>query len=103
MPANSVAPILGDETFRRLSEQAQRLPNRPHVSTLWRWATHGCRGVRLETVRIGGFVYCTDSALARFLEACNERPEVTIRRPRTRRETKAAVAKAQRILKSAGI
>lgn len=97
---NSAIPA--GETYRRLSEHANRLPNRPATSTLWRWGKKGVRGVRLETIRIGGTIYTSDEAIARFLEAINE-PDAPAPRPRTRRETAAAVARAERILKRAGV
>lgn len=37
-----------------------------HVSTLHRWHLRGCRGVRLETVLIGGRRYTSKEALQRF-------------------------------------
>ena len=54
-----------------LCEAAKRLPrlrkNRPvHVSTLWRWALRGLRGVRLETTMIGGVRVTSTEALQRF-------------------------------------
>lgn len=48
---------------------AAKLPGRPHVSTLWRWATHGVGPDRrrLETVLIGGRRYTSLEALERFV------------------------------------
>jgi hypothetical protein len=43
----------------------------PHRATLQRWALHGIRGVQLETIRIGGSVYTSREALARFIERTN--------------------------------
>ncbi len=47
----------------------RRNGKRPHIATLWRWAMHGARGVRLETVRCGGTLCTTLPAIARFCEA----------------------------------
>ena len=44
------------------------LPGRPHISTLWRWATRGVRSVRLETTLIGGRRYTSHEALERFID-----------------------------------
>jgi hypothetical protein len=62
-----------------LSQAARRIPparkGRPvHVSTLWRWATHGVlipdgRRVRLEIIRLAGRLVTSEGALARFLAA----------------------------------
>lgn len=44
----------------------------PHISTLYRWATRGIRGVRLETLLIGGARCTTRQAIYRFIERTNE-------------------------------
>jgi hypothetical protein len=54
-----------------LAKAARRLPNRPHVSALWRWCRLGIRGrggdrVRLEHTRIGMRLYTTEAWLADF-------------------------------------
>lgn len=43
----------------------------PHISTLHRWATHGVRGVRLQTTRVGARFWTTAASLAEFLDALN--------------------------------
>jgi hypothetical protein len=50
---------------------ANRLPRlragRPvSPATLWRWASHGLRGVKLEICRIGGTTCTSTQALRRF-------------------------------------
>lgn len=42
-------------------------PDRPHSSTRHRWALKGVRGVRLETVVIGGRRYTSSEAIQRFI------------------------------------
>jgi hypothetical protein len=42
---------------------------KPNVSTLWRWCMKGCKGVKLDSICIGGKRYVTVSAIARFIEA----------------------------------
>lgn len=39
------------------------------VATLWKWSTTGCRGVRLETVMVGGSRATSLEAIGRFVEA----------------------------------
>ena len=90
------------ESLLSLPEAARQLPSRPHHSTVWRWAEKGINGVMLETLRIGTRRFTSTEALQRFLEAINE-PAAPAPRPRTRRETAAAVARAERILKRAGV
>lgn len=46
------------------------------LTTGWRWATHGCRGVKLATFHIGGRRYTTKQALEEFHAAINaDQPE----------------------------
>jgi len=42
---------------------------RPNVSTLHRWASRGCRGVRLETVFVGHARFTSLEAIQRFFHA----------------------------------
>jgi len=63
--------LLEDSDLLTLREASKILPcgrngKKPHISTLWRWATHGLHGVKLETVRRGGTVYTSCAALRRF-------------------------------------
>jgi hypothetical protein len=62
-----------DETILPLADAAKGLPRRRggrrvHPSTLHRWATAGCRGVRLEIIQIGGTRCTSREALQRFFE-----------------------------------
>ena len=56
-----------NETIVPLSAVPQRLANRPHSSTVWRWTCRGVGGVKLETVRIGHAVFTSEEAVTRFL------------------------------------
>lgn len=61
------------EHLLTLTEAAKLLPRRragrkPHVSTLYRWASRGLRGVVLETIQIGGTTCTTEEALQRFFD-----------------------------------
>ena len=67
-----------------LSAAAKRLPrlrnNRPvSPATLWRWAAHGVRGVKLETVKVGGATCTSVPALRRFVAALNNQPSPVTR------------------------
>jgi hypothetical protein len=62
------------ETTIPFAEAARRLPRlragRPvSPATMWRWAAHGLRGVKLETVRVGGTTCTSVEALGRFFAA----------------------------------
>jgi hypothetical protein len=56
-----------------LTEAAAELPRRrrgkkTNVSTLYRWATAGCKGVVLETIQVGGTRCTSREGLQRFFE-----------------------------------
>jgi Protein of unknown function (DUF1580) len=57
------------ESLLTLSSAAGSLPGKPHTSTLHRWRLRGIRGVRLETILIGGVRYTSREALQRFFNA----------------------------------
>jgi hypothetical protein len=46
----------------------RRRGKRPHVSCMYRWTNHGCRGVVLESIQVGGTRCTSHQALARFFE-----------------------------------
>lgn len=54
-----------------LARAAELLPSKPHVATVWRWATRGVKGVRLQTWTVGGRRFTTIPALEQFLRALN--------------------------------
>jgi hypothetical protein len=61
------------EELLTLAEAARLRPpgrnGRPqHISTVYRHALKGFRGVRLEVVRLGGSLYTSRQALQRFAE-----------------------------------
>jgi hypothetical protein len=63
-----------------LREACELLPRRragkkPAIETLYRWSLRGCRGVRLETVQIGGTRCTSREALQRFFDALTERAD----------------------------
>src|SRR3954466_8086388 len=60
---------LQNETILTLCEAARKLPNKPNLTTLSRWRTRGCRGVRLETLLLGGRRVTSSQALERFFTA----------------------------------
>ena len=99
-----------NETVVSLSEAAKlpvlprrRRGKRPHVSTFYRWATAGCKGVRLETIRFGGTLCTSLEALQRFAERlttadCGETAAPVGTPARRRRE----IERAERELRQAG-
>lgn len=66
---------IGNETLLTLTEAAKRLPTRRggkrvHPSTLFRWVSHGFRGIRLEYVQVGGTKCTSIEAIERFFQLC---------------------------------
>ena len=64
---------LETETVLSLSDACARLPRRragrpASPSTIYRWASEGLRGIRLETIQIGGTKCTSVEALQRFFE-----------------------------------
>jgi hypothetical protein len=59
---------LQTETVVSLTAAAKSLPGRPHIATVYRWFQHGVRGVRLETLLVGGKRFTSREALQRFTE-----------------------------------
>ena len=87
-----------------LKDVAGHLPRRGgkkiNYSTIWRWATHGCTGIVLETTLIGHCRYTSRQALRRFNRIRNAmismRPIIAenLRRvPATNAEAKRYLAK----------
>ena len=64
--------VTRDDVFP-VQDLAEKLLPRPvSGTTLWRWYTHGYRGVRLETAPVGRYRYSTEAAFREFLERMRE-------------------------------
>jgi hypothetical protein len=59
------------EKLLHLVEVPKSIPGRPHISTVIRWWRHGVKGVRLETVVVGGRRYTSFEAVQRFISRLN--------------------------------
>ena len=57
------------ETLVPVSKIPSHVPGRPHLATAWRWVNRGCRGVKLETLLVGGKRWTSLEAIQRFAEA----------------------------------
>jgi hypothetical protein len=84
-------------------EAARSLPGRPHISTLHRWRLRGVRGVRLESVLIGGRRYTSLQALELFFAATTAAADGEVAPVRTAKERKRAIERAENELLAAGI
>lgn len=52
---------------------SRRRGRKPAVSTLYRWALSGVRGVRLETIQVGGTRCTSVEAMQRFFDTLSVR------------------------------
>jgi hypothetical protein len=64
--ATMIDPL--SESLVTFTEATKLLPGRPNLATLWRWRTAGVRGIKLESVLVGGKRYTSREALQRFVE-----------------------------------
>ena len=94
---------INTESPLRLNEAAKSLPTRPHVSTLWRWNQKGVRGIKLETILIGGIRYTSEEALQRFFDRTTAAADGTEFTPRTSAQRQRSIEQAERELNDAGI
>ena len=96
------------EHLLTLSAAARELPGPSgrgvHVATLWRWAHRGVRGIRLESVMIGGIRYTSREALERFVAATTAAADGSRPAPQTRtsRQRQRAIESAERELADVG-
>lgn len=64
---------MSTENLIALADVPSHLPERrggkrPHTSCIYRWAQRGCKGIRLETIQIGGTSCTSSEALQRFFD-----------------------------------
>ena len=89
------------ETLFQFPEARAEFPGDRRVSlaTLHRWRQKGVRGVKLETVLIGGLRYTSREAIARFITAQNEADVsvATVTPAQRRRQSEAAAVELQRM------
>jgi hypothetical protein len=90
---------LSRETPIRITEAHRYVPGSPSRPTVERWRLRGIRGIRLETVLVGGRRYTTEEAIDRFLTACNGGQPVL---PTSERRA-AEIARVDRECQAAGL
>jgi hypothetical protein len=91
------------EELLTLTAATKLLPGRPNVATLWRWRTAGCRGVKLETVLIGGRRMTSREALARFFAATTAAADGEPIRSETPRQRDSAISRAEKRAEQLGV
>ena len=76
-----------------------------NVSTLWRWATTGVRGIKLETIMAGGSRATSLAAIERFFEALTVQADgpTVAEPPRQTKRRRQQIEAAERRLTQAGI
>ena len=91
------------EALLTFQAAAAELPGRPNLSTLHRWRLRGCRGIKLQTVKIGGRRFVSREALAAFAAATTAAASGEAPPALTPRQRAHAVEMADRVLKADGI
>lgn len=92
---------LKSEAILSLPTAAKSLPGRPHLASLYRWFQRGVRGVRLETILIGGKRFTSHEAIQRFadrltaIDAGDTMPTDSRRRQQEKQDAKAKLDKAR--------
>jgi hypothetical protein len=89
-----------NETLLTMQEASKQLPGRPSIAALYRWHLRGVRGVRLETILIGGRRKTSIEAFGRFVERTSAAatPDRYQDLAQTHRQRRASVAAARRVL-----
>jgi len=83
-----------------LREAAKLLPGNPHVSTLHRWRSIGCRGVKLRAIKIGGRYFLSLDALQEFVAATSANATQAPRLSQSRSTQKASDEISRRVDKT---
>jgi hypothetical protein len=81
---------------------ARRAGKKPHVSCIYRWTKDGCRGVKLESVQVGGTRCTSREAIARFIQRLTEGAQ-GLPHQLTRPQRARLIEQASRELDEAGI
>lgn len=92
-----------NETLCTITEAAKLFPGRPHVATIWRYVHTGVRGLRLETIKVGGKRFTSHEAVERFIErvtAAADGREIPVR---TAKQRARDIARAEAELAAYGI
>ena len=56
-----------DESLIPISAAPRHFPGRPHIATVHRYVGSGYRGIRLETIKVGGRRFTSKQAIERFI------------------------------------
>jgi hypothetical protein len=89
------------EQLRLLIKASAEIPGRPHISTIIRWWRRGVRGVRLETVVVGGRRFTSLEAITRFIARLSDLDAAQT--PPVAQQRQKEVTKAEQRLDAEGI
>lgn len=96
---------ISTESLITLRAASKLIPGRRgrgvNLSTIWRWCLYGARGVKLDSITIGGARYTSKEAIARFIEKCSHNEAEPAGRPSRARAS--SHARAVKELQEAGI
>ncbi len=93
--ANTATPLTDalQDAFP-LEEAGAHFPSmNPNRATVWRWALHGVRGVKLSSWHLGNRRVTTPAAIEEFLRALNSDVPAATDKPAKARRGAAAAAK----------
>jgi hypothetical protein len=91
---------ISSERLVAINQAHQHVPGRPHKSTIFRWALHGVRGQKLDSLIAGGRRFTSIEAIERF---CSRLTNPGAPAPSDARRAKARIAAANAVLDQAGI
>jgi hypothetical protein len=94
---------LQNERILPLAEAAKSLPNRPHLATIARWGTRGCRNVVLETLLLGGRRVTSAEALERFFTRVTAAAHGVPAQAETPRQRERQIERAERRAEELGL
>ncbi len=102
-PTNGQArKSIADEQLILFAKSGQEFPGRsPAPATLNRWRLRGVRGVKLETLLIGGQRFTSREAIRRFIESQNQPQAAEPSMTAAERQARSAAARA--VLQARGI
>lgn len=92
-----------NERLFPLTDAAKEVPHRPNVTTLWRWQTRGIRGVKLETLLVGGRRMTSREALSRFFAATTAAADGDVVRNETPAQRARSVDRAEQRAAELGV
>lgn len=94
---------IGNETLIPFQQARNEFPGRKRVgnATLHRWRLRGVRGVKLETLVVGGQRFTSREAIRRFVEAQNQPQAAEPSLTAAERQARSAAARA--VLQARGI